>query len=81
MSNQPPDNSFVVPEMTGVLTAYTGRGLAQALKALVLQFAQTQAVPQVRTFNDAPNTAMIAVNEKLGYQRTDGFYTMWLREL
>ena len=75
------DKGFAFNEMTGVLTAYTGRRLAQALKTLALQFAQTQAVPQVRTFNDAGNAPMLAVNEKLGYQRTDGFYTVWLRTL
>lgn len=61
-------------EMTGVLPAYRGRGIAQALKLLDLQFAKLNQQRIVKTFNDVSNAPMIAVNEKAGFQKGRGFY-------
>lgn len=60
---------FVFQEMTGVLPDYRGYGIAQALKLLGMQFAQRSGLSFIRTFNDVSNAPMIAVNEKIGFQR------------
>lgn len=66
------DYAFV--EMTGVLPAYRGRGIAQTLKHLSIRFAQQQDCTNVRTINDVQNEPMLAVNKKTGFQVEDGFY-------
>lgn len=68
--------SFAFVEMTGVLPAYRGCGVAQALKHLTLQFAQHNHRQIVKTFNDVSNAPMIAVNEKIGFRRGQSFYQM-----
>jgi GNAT superfamily N-acetyltransferase len=59
---------FVFNEMTGVVREYRRRGLAIALKLLVVRFARSVGVEWVRTFNDAENKAMMGVNRRLGYR-------------
>jgi len=54
---------------TGVRRAYRGRGIATALKARVLEFGQQNGYRSVRTNNDESNSAMLKVNERLGYRR------------
>ena len=73
-----PQGGFLFNEMTGVLRDYRGRGLAIALKAKLIDFARTLTPPvgTIRTYNDAANTPMLAVNRKLGYQVTGSTYTM-----
>jgi GNAT superfamily N-acetyltransferase len=71
--------NFVFNEMTGVLPTHRRRGLAVALKLLVIRFAQTMGATVVRTFNDAENTGMLAVNRRLGYQFLPSSYTMELK--
>lgn len=56
--------------MTGVLREYRGRGLAKALKVAAMRALHAAGGGQIRTFNDAPNRAMIAMNEALGFRRT-----------
>lgn len=58
---------------TGVRRAYRGRGFATALKARVLDYAQQHGYRAVRTTNDATNTAMLRVNERLGFRRRSGW--------
>ena len=60
-------NSFV--DITGVLPAFRGRGLASALKLLGIEWARSQGIKEMFTNNDAINTPMIAVNEKFGFAR------------
>jgi GNAT superfamily N-acetyltransferase len=69
MSQMSPREGFVFQEMTGVLPDYRGYDIAQALKLLGMQFAQRSGLSFVRTFNDVSNAPMIAVNEKIGFQR------------
>jgi GNAT superfamily N-acetyltransferase len=68
--------SHAFQEMTGVLPDYRGHGVAQALKLLALQFARHNNQRIIKTFNDVSNAPMIAVNEKIGYQRGESFYFM-----
>jgi len=62
--------------MTGVLPAYRGRGVAQALKVLAIRFAHRSGATLIRTNNDSENGPMLAVNRKLGYQPEPGYYVM-----
>jgi GNAT superfamily N-acetyltransferase len=68
--------NFVFNEMTGVLPSHRRRGLAVALKLLVIRFAHAVGVAVIRTFNDAENIGMLAVNRRLGYQFLPSSYTM-----
>lgn len=54
-------------EMTGVLPAYRGRGVATLLKLTGIRYAQAHGKPRLDTQNDSVNEAMIALNHKLGF--------------
>lgn len=68
--------------ITGVLAGWRGRGLAQALKPLVIRAATQRGAPYPRTHNDSRNAPMLAVNRKLGYQAQPGYEGMrlWLTD-
>ncbi|MDX1416744.1 MAG: GNAT family N-acetyltransferase [Candidatus Promineifilaceae bacterium] len=61
---------------TGVLPAYRGRQIAQALKILALRYAQSYGAQTVIAHNDSQNKAMLAINRKLGYRSQPGDYRM-----
>lgn len=62
---------------TGVDEAFRGRKLAQAVKARALLFARDGlGVKAVRTNHNALNEPMIAIDRKLGYVQTPGYFTM-----
>ncbi|MFN8493370.1 MAG: GNAT family N-acetyltransferase [Caldilineaceae bacterium] len=52
---------------TGVLPAYRNRGIATAMKLKVLDWAKTEGYTLARSFSDSRNTAMIRVNQHLGF--------------
>ncbi len=54
-------------EMTGVLPAWRGRGIATALKLAGIRYAQSHNAQRLDTQNDAVNHPMIALNQKLGF--------------
>jgi mycothiol synthase len=58
-------NSFV--DVTGVLPAFRGRGLAQALKLKGIEWALSQGIKKMFTSNDLINAPMLAVNQKFGF--------------
>lgn len=62
--------------LTGVARAYRGQGIALALKVVAAQMARDQGVRDLTTLNHSGNSAMLAVNRKLGYQPLAGIY--WL---
>ncbi len=66
---------FLIIGMTGVLREYRGIGLATLLKLRGIRYAQSIGNFEIRTFNDAPNTAMLEMNRKLGFKRFPG----WIR--
>jgi RimJ/RimL family protein N-acetyltransferase len=68
--------NFVFNEMTGVIPQYRRRGLAIALKLLVVQFARAVGVDLIRTFNDSMNEPMLAVNRRMGYRSFTTSYSM-----
>jgi len=60
------DEGFSI-EMTGVLRAYRGQGVATLLKLCGIQYAQMHGNQRLWTVNDAVNTAVLALNQKLGF--------------
>ncbi len=61
------DDGFMHDEMTGVLRAFRGRGLALALKVANIRRMRMLGATSVRTRQNAANTAAIALNRSLGY--------------
>jgi GNAT superfamily N-acetyltransferase len=57
---------------TGVDRAYRGRKLGLALKLLAIQYAREQGASSMLTDNDSRNAPVLAINNKLGYQREPG---------
>jgi len=55
--------------LTGVLRSARGRGIATALKVQSLRSAVDLGFTEVRTDNDTRNVPMLAVNDRLGFQR------------
>ncbi|HLX41008.1 MAG TPA: GNAT family N-acetyltransferase [Ktedonobacteraceae bacterium] len=60
---------YFVIEMTGVLPAYRGKGIAMLLKLHGIRYAQAHGNRAITTTNDSPNEAMLALNDRLGFQR------------
>lgn len=56
-------------DMTGVLPACRGLGVATLLKLHGIRYARGRGVPRLSTVNDSANAAMLALNTKLGFQR------------
>ena len=68
------EEGYAYNAFTGVLRAYRGRGLAQALKLHTILLARREGVRTVRTNNDSQNAPVLAVNRKLGYKPEPGIY-------
>lgn len=60
--------------MTGVLREYRGRGIAQALKLKIIDYAKNNGAKYIRTHNNSKNAPMLAINRKLGYRPEPGVY-------
>lgn len=67
---------FMYNEITGVLQPYRGRKIALALKLLTVRHAQQHHITLLRTHNDAQNTAMLAINQRMGYKAESGYYSL-----
>jgi mycothiol synthase len=66
-----PDGGGYNP-FTGVAADYRGRGLATAVKVEALRLAKAAGLQDVPTDNHSNNGPMLAVNERLGYERRPG---------
>jgi len=62
-----PDATLVRSGLTGVRRRYRRRGLAFALKLRTIEFARARGCTRMSTSNAAPNEAMLAVNDRLGF--------------
>ena len=62
---------------TGTDRRYRGRKLAQTVKMLALRYArEVLKVSTVKTHHNASNAPMIAIDRKMGYIQTPGFFSM-----
>ena len=62
--------------LSAVRCAYRGKGIATALKVKALAYAKKRGAPKVFTDNDTRNVEMIAVNDKLGFQRLPAWLSL-----
>jgi GNAT superfamily N-acetyltransferase len=74
------DSGRAVSMFTGTLRAYRGRGLALAVKLASIHWATEHGITVLATTNDETNTAMLAINRRLGYVPA-GRRVEWLKEL
>lgn len=65
-------------ELTGVLPAARGSGLARALKVRQIGRLRADGVPTLRTNNRADNAPMLAVNQALGFVQQPGRFELRL---
>ncbi|MEM7033216.1 MAG: GNAT family N-acetyltransferase [Chloroflexota bacterium] len=67
---------------TGVRKDYRGRGLALALKLKVIEYAKEKGHPIIWTTNNSLNYPMMAINQKIGYERDIAwvYYRKFFRE-
>lgn len=61
--------------LTAVKRVYRRQGIALALKLRAITYAKEHDKPYIKTLNDFPNQAMIALNERLGFVRQIGWIT------
>ncbi|MBO0887616.1 GNAT family N-acetyltransferase [Candidatus Bathyarchaeota archaeon] len=62
--------------LTGVLREYRGKGIAMALKLLVLDYAKKNGFDNIRTDNASVNTGMLAINRMLGFKPSETWLTL-----
>jgi mycothiol synthase len=62
--------------LTAVHKNFRGRGIARALKAAATRRAIEMGFWRIRTNNDTRNTAMLAINDGMGYERLPGTITL-----
>lgn len=70
------DTEIWYAHLTGVARSHRGRGLAQIVKAKSTQLARDSGAKFINTGNDSRNTAMLAVNYKIGFEPVGDRY--WL---
>ncbi len=56
--------------MTGVLREHRGQNLALALKLRAIEYAVQNAFTELHSNNASTNVAMLAINKKLGFERS-----------
>jgi GNAT superfamily N-acetyltransferase len=63
---------IAVHDVTGVLRAWRGRGIAGALKRAQIGWAKERGYERLETWNEERNTPIRKLNERLGYRLAPG---------
>ncbi len=63
------DPGWLHQDLTGVITAFRGLGLATAMKLRTVEYAQHHGYREIQTTNSSRNAPMLAINAKLGFVR------------
>jgi len=61
------DGGYFFNEMTGVLSSHRRRGIALAMKVIMIKRVRELGAPTMRTFHHPDNAGPIALNRRLGY--------------
>lgn len=62
--------------LTAVKASHRGQGIAIAMKLRLISLAKASGKTEIHTDNDTRNVAMLAINERLGFQRQAATITM-----
>ena len=73
------DRGVLFQALTAVDREYRGRGLAKAMKARAMRAGKAKGITEVHCDNDTRNTPMLAINDRLGYQRKPGM--IWMKKV
>jgi ribosomal protein S18 acetylase RimI-like enzyme len=66
---RPAIGTHLFHNVTGVLPAYRGRGMAMVLKLATISYGQARGFTEIRTWNEVQNIGMLAINDRLGFVR------------
>lgn len=72
---RPREGTHLYHNVTGVLPAYRGRGIAMALKLSTIAFGQAGGYSEIRTWNEQYNAGILAINDRLGFVRQPAWLT------
>ena len=70
------DAKVAYHDMTGVLRAYRGRGIASALKRTQIRWAKQAGYEKLQTANEVRNAPIRALNQRHGYKLAPGLVTL-----
>jgi L-amino acid N-acyltransferase YncA len=65
-----PDKTHLHTGMTGVLREHRGQNLALALKLRAIEYATQNGFTELHSNNASTNVPMLAINKKLGFERS-----------
>ncbi len=74
--NLKPETHSAYNTTTGVVRAYRGRKIAQALKVMAARYARQHGALEISTDNDSLNHPMLAINRKMGYIAQAGKFSL-----